>query len=43
MALWKIKNKIKLGKELNPKTKIVKILIKQYNEGKASNSMLKLD
>jgi len=37
MALWKIKNKIKLGKGLNPKTKIVKILIKQYNEGKPSN------
>jgi len=37
MALWKIKNKIKLGKGLNPKTKIVKILIKQYNEGKQSN------
>jgi len=39
MALWKIKNKIKLGKELNLKTKIVKILIKQYNEGKASKKL----
>ena len=39
MALWKIKDKIKLGKELNPKTKIVKILIKQYNEDKASKKL----
>jgi hypothetical protein len=39
MALWKIKNKIKLGEELNPKTKIVKILIKQYNEGKVSKKL----
>jgi len=34
MTLWKIKNKIKLGKELNPKTKIIKILIQLYKESK---------
>jgi hypothetical protein len=27
MALWKIKDKIKQGKQVNPKTKIVKILL----------------
>ncbi|MGC8701282.1 MAG: hypothetical protein ACP5R3_06725 [Thermoplasmata archaeon] len=32
MALWKIKNNIKHGKLLNPKTKIVKILLKLYKE-----------
>jgi hypothetical protein len=36
MALWRIKNKIKQGKILNPKTKIVKILIRLYKESKQS-------
>jgi hypothetical protein len=36
MALWKIKNKIKEGKTLNPKTKIIKILIRLYKESKPS-------
>jgi hypothetical protein len=30
MALWKVKNKIKQDKKLNPKTKIVKILLQLY-------------
>ncbi|MGC9176019.1 MAG: hypothetical protein ACP5F1_02960 [Thermoplasmata archaeon] len=30
MALWKIKDKIKQGKLLNPKTKIVRKLIQIY-------------
>ena len=30
MALWKVKNKIKQDKQLNPKTKIVKILLQLY-------------
>jgi len=34
MALWKIKNKIKEGKMLNHKTKIIKILIQLYKESK---------
>jgi len=36
MALWKIKNKIKLDRKLNPKTKIIKILIQLYKESKPS-------
>jgi len=36
MALWKIKNKIKLDRKLNPKTKIIKILIQPYKESKQS-------
>jgi len=32
MALWKVKNKIKQDKQLNLKTKIIKILIKLYKE-----------
>jgi len=36
MALWKIKNKIKEGKMLNHKTKIIKILIQLYKESKPS-------
>jgi len=32
MALWKIDNNIKEGKMLNPKTKIVKILIQLYKQ-----------
>jgi len=36
MALWKIKNKIKLDRKLNPKTKIIKILIQLYKESKQS-------
>jgi len=36
MALWKIKNKIKDGKMLNHKTKIIKILIQPYKESKPS-------
>jgi hypothetical protein len=36
MALWKIKNKIKLDRKLNPKTKIIKILIQLYKESKLS-------
>jgi len=36
MALWKIKNKIKLDRKLNPKTKIIKILIQLYKESKKS-------
>jgi len=36
MALWKIKNKIKLDIKLNPKTKIIKILIQLYKESKPS-------
>jgi len=36
MALWKIKNKIKQRKILNPKIKIVKILIQLYKESKPS-------
>jgi len=30
--LWKIKNKIKLDRKLNSKTKIIKILIQLYKE-----------
>jgi len=36
MALWKIKNKIKLDRKLNPKTMIIKILIQLYKESKPS-------
>jgi len=36
MVLWKIKNKIKLDRKLNPKTKIIKILTQQYKESKPS-------
>jgi len=36
MALWKIKNKIKLDRKLNPKTKIIKILTQLYKERKPS-------
>jgi hypothetical protein len=36
MALWKIKDNLKQGKQLNPKTKIVKILITLYKESKQS-------
>ena len=36
MALWKIKNKIKLDRKLNPKTKIIKILIQLSKESKQS-------
>jgi hypothetical protein len=36
MALWKIKNEIKLNRKLNPKTKIIKILIQLYKESKQS-------
>jgi len=36
IALWKIKNKIKLDRRLNPKTKIIKILIKLYKESMQS-------
>jgi len=36
MALWKIKNKIKLNRKLNPRTKIIKILIQLYKESKQS-------
>jgi len=36
MALWKIKNKIKLDRKLNPKTKIIKILIQLYKESRPS-------
>jgi hypothetical protein len=36
MTLWKIKNKIKLDRKLNPKTKIIKILIQLYKESKQS-------
>jgi len=36
MALWKIKNKIKLDRKLNPKTKIIKILIQLCKESKQS-------
>jgi hypothetical protein len=32
MALWKVKDKIRQGKRLNPKTKIVKILLRLYKE-----------
>ena len=32
MALWKVKDKIRQGKQLNPKTKIVKILLRLYKE-----------
>ena len=32
MALWKVKDKIKEGKQINPKTKIVKILLTLYKE-----------
>jgi hypothetical protein len=30
MALWKVKDKIRHGLTLNPKTKIIKILIELY-------------
>ncbi|MGC8585283.1 MAG: hypothetical protein ACP5L4_04070 [Thermoplasmata archaeon] len=30
MALWKVKDKIRHGKQLNPKTKIVRKLIQIY-------------
>jgi len=36
IALWKIKNKIKLDRKLDPKTKIIKILIQLYKESKPS-------
>jgi len=36
MALWKIKNKIKLDRKLNSKTKIIKILIQLYKESRPS-------
>jgi len=36
MALRKIKNKIKLDRKLNPKTKIIKILIQLYKESQPS-------
>ena len=36
MALWKIKNKIKLDRKLNPKTKIIKLLTQLYKESKQS-------
>jgi hypothetical protein len=32
MALWKVKDKIRQGKQLNPKSKIVKILLRLYKE-----------
>jgi hypothetical protein len=38
MALWKIKNKIKQEKTLNPKTKIVKILLQLYKEIKLNKN-----
>jgi len=36
-TLYKIKNKIKQGKTLNPKTKIVKILLQLYKDTKLNN------
>ena len=36
IALWKIKNEIKLDRKLNPKTKIIRILTKLYKESKTS-------
>jgi len=36
MASWKIKNKIKLDRKLNSKTKIIKILIQLYKESRQS-------
>jgi len=36
-TLYKIKHKIKHGKTLNPKTKIVKILLQLYKDTKLNN------
>ena len=36
-TLYKIKHKIKQGKALNPKTKIVKILLQLYKDTKLNN------
>jgi len=36
-TLYKIKNKIKQGNTLNPKTKIVKILLQLYKDIKLNN------
>jgi len=36
MALWKIQNKIKFDRKLNPKTKIIKILTQLYKESTPS-------
>jgi len=36
-TLYKIKEKIKQGKTLNPKTKIVKILLQLYKDTKLNN------
>ena len=32
MALWKVKDKVRNGKSINPKTKIVKILIELFKQ-----------